>query len=100
MKWYTIVSMDSHPDGQKYSPDAITTDMVLGMTPTMVIFLDPENCVLKISVSACEYLGIDTPDNAPGKSIFKLITDPVLLLLMKRWTQTLAGGASVEEVFP
>lgn len=100
MKWYTIVSMDSHPDGQKYSPDAITTDMVLGMTPTMVIFLDPENCVLKISVSACEYLGIDTPDNAPGMSIFKLITDPVLLLLMKRWTQTLAGGASVEEVFP
>ena len=70
------------------------------MTPTMVIFLDTGNCVQKISARACAYLGLDDCHEAPGKSIFKLITDPVLLLLMKRWTQTLAEGSSLEEVFP
>lgn len=78
----------------------ITTDIILEMTPALVFFLDSENVVKKISTSACEYLEIAGPVAAQGKTIFKLISDPVLLLLMKRWTLTLDSGSPVEETFP
>lgn len=92
--------MKSHQSHNRDAKNMPSAEMIMEMTPTMVIFLDSENKVQSISACACAYLGLDGYESAVGKSIFKLITDPVLLLLMKRWTQTLGEGHSVEEIFP
>ncbi len=92
--------MKTGKNQQQDADGMLTTDMIMEMTPTMVIFLDSADIVQKISARACAYLGLERGDAAVGKSIFKLITDPVLLLLMKRWTQTLGEGSSVDEIFP
>ncbi|HHU36497.1 MAG TPA: PAS domain-containing protein, partial [Treponema sp.] len=78
----------------------IGTEIILEMTPALVFFLDRKNIVKEISTTACEYFGVSGPDMARGNTIFQLITDPILLLLMKRWALELDAGSLVEETFP
>lgn len=92
--------MESHQSHNHNAKNMISAEMIMGMTPTIVIFLDSSDTVQNISACACKYLGLESCEYAIGKSIFKLITDPVLLLLMKRWTQTLGEGSPIEEIFP
>ncbi len=92
--------MESHQSRDQDDKNMLTTEMIMEMTPTMVIYLDSADTVQAISACACAYLGLESCESAVGKSIFKLITDPVLLLLMKRWAQALGEGLSVEEIFP
>lgn len=92
--------MESPRNQSNDEKNVISTQLIMEMTPTMVIFLDSADMVQNISACACAYLGLDSCESAIGKSIFKLISDPVLLLLMKRWTQALGEGTRVEEIFP
>jgi PAS domain S-box-containing protein len=76
------------------------TDVLLSVSPFMVVFLDPDNIIQKMSGAARKYLAPDESVNPVGMNIYSLIKHPVLLLFMKKWGEKLNKGEEVDETFP
>lgn len=79
---------------------SVLFDALLDLSPVLVLFLDQEDRVVKISRDACMFLGSASRVEAEGKNVFDLITFPVLRLLAKRWMSALGRGEEINESFP
>jgi|GEM_PF-1505098 len=90
-------------DGDSFSTvfdDATLTDTFLELTPNMIAFLDTEDRIVKISREACRFLGIESPAEAIGIKVLKLMKYPVLALLTKKCFESLNRGMEVRETYP
>ena len=75
-------------------------EVLLELSPNLVLFLDSDDVVLKMSPAAARYLSVTSPRECEGKSVFEVIKNPVLSLLIKKWFERLNRGMEVDEVFP
>lgn len=88
-------------DGRPGEPETFGyLDELLGVSPYMVLFIDPENIVKKLSNPARRYLDPDGKNDPVGRDIFSLVKHPVLLLFMKKWGEKLNKGEDVDDTFP
>ena len=85
---------------QGSAANSVYSDILLDLSPNLVFFLTPENTICKISRIGAKYLNLESPSDAYGKSIFDLVKNPVLHLLMKKWFEKLNKGMEVDETFP
>ena len=53
-----------------------------------------------MSPIAARYFNLSSCHEAEGKSIFDLVKNPILLLLVKKWFEKLNQGMKVDEGFP
>lgn len=86
------------PPGESGSP--VYSEVLLELSPSIVLFLDSDNTVLGMSSAAAEYFSLPSPRAAQGKGLFDLVKTPVLKLLFKKWFEKLNKGMKVDEVFP
>lgn len=86
--------------GFDYSNSLVHSDVLLELSPNMVIYLDQENRICKMSKAARIYLLKDESFDPFGHNIYSLIKHPVLTLFMKKWGEKLNKGLEVDETFP
>jgi signal transduction histidine kinase/DNA-binding NarL/FixJ family response regulator/HPt (histidine-containing phosphotransfer) domain-containing protein len=86
------------PPGESGTPGY--SEVLLELSPSIVLFLDSDNTVFGMSSVAAEYFNLPSPRAAEGKGIFDLVKNPVLKLLFKKWFEKLNKGMKVDEVFP
>ena len=60
----------------------------------------PDNVVLRSTRTALRLLELSEPEDAEGRSILSVLTDPVLQLLARRWLEQLDRGEEIREEFP
>jgi CheY-like chemotaxis protein/nitrogen-specific signal transduction histidine kinase/HPt (histidine-containing phosphotransfer) domain-containing protein len=82
------------------SSSLIYTDVLLELSPNVVIFLSPEDMVITMSRAARLFFNAATLDEVKGKHILNLITNPVLTLLVKKWFEKMNKGMELDETFP
>lgn len=76
------------------------SDVLLDLSPSIVFFLAPDHSVYRMSKSAREAFKVKPGTDVTGTSIFDIIHNPVLTLLLRRWFEKLNRGNGVDEVFP
>jgi len=91
--------MTKSADGDSSEPLAYA-EVLLELTPNIVVFLSPENRICRMSRSMREYLNVSSASEVEGKCIQDLITNPILLLLLKKWLEKIDLGQTVDESFP
>lgn len=91
--------MTKSADGDSSEPFAYA-EVLLELTPNIVVFLSPENHICRMSRSMREYLNVSSPEEIEGKCIQDLIENPILLLLIKKWLEKIDIGQTVDESFP
>ena len=78
----------------------VYSDVLLELSPNLVIFLDSENNVCKMSRAARLYFSPEGAFDPTGHNIYTLVKNPVLTLFMKKWEEKLNKGIEIDETFP
>jgi signal transduction histidine kinase/CheY-like chemotaxis protein/HPt (histidine-containing phosphotransfer) domain-containing protein len=78
----------------------VYSDVLLELSPNLVIFLDSGNVVCSMSQAARQYFSPEKSFNPVGQNIFSLVKNPVLTLFMKKWEEKLNKGVEIDETFP
>lgn len=76
------------------------SDALLDLSPNMVLFLDTDDSVLKISGRTLEYLRYGDRSEVVGRNVLSVIRNPVLQLLARKWLEKLNKGMEIDESFP
>ena len=82
------------------SDNPVYAETLLEMTPNLVVFLDTDNHVQKMSKAARLMFGIADSASCDGVSIFDIVKNQVLVLLIRKWFEKLNKGLPVDETFP
>ena len=78
----------------------VYSDVLLELSPNLVIFLDSENTVCRMSQAARLFFSPDDAFEPIGHNIFTLVKNPILTLFMKKWEEKLNKGIEIDETFP
>lgn len=81
-----------------FSPDLL--GIFLEQTSDAAFILSPDNVVLRSTRAALRLLELSEPEDAEGRSILSVLTEPVLQLLARRWLEQLDRGEEIREEFP
>lgn len=92
--------MDKSDTDSSVISDSLLWDLQMELCPQMVFFLNSDHTVKHISKSALRYFSAKKIEQIIGCSIFSVLENPVLLLLVKKWFARLESGKPVDEYIP
>lgn len=78
----------------------ICSDILLEISPDIILFLNSDSCVEMMNESAKKYFNVNTDQTVQGIYIFDLIKVPVFVLLLRKWIEKLNKGISIDETIP
>ncbi len=91
--------MEKSNDSNEISAETLW-DLQMELCPQLVFFLNPDHTIRKMSKRAMQYFGNSPAAEFAGRSIFSVLENPVLLLLVKKWFARLETGKSIDEYIP